>query len=276
MLIIDAHCHAGKGSGLTGPWDTRASLTKFTGWAEQAGIHKINLFAAFHSDYAVANAEVATLVNSNRSKFYGFAFVHPVNDRGRVFELVKKAVTEYGFCGIKVHRHDARISREICEAARYFFLPVLYDVVGEVSMLELLATEYTDVNFIIPHLSSFADDWRAQIAFIPMLERHRNIYTDTSGVRRFDLLEMALSRAGADKILFGTDGPWLHPQVELEKIYALTSDTTALKKILAENFLRITAAARSKAYKNRPRKIPAFSREEAVVNNEYRDPWLIS
>lgn len=274
MLIIDAHCHAGKGSGLTGPWDTRASLTKFMGWAQEAGIHKVNLFAAFHSDYAVANAEVASVVNSDRHKFYGFAFVHAINDRGRVFELVKKAVTQYGFCGIKVHRHDARISREICEAARYFYLPVLYDVVGEVSMIELLATEYPDVNFIIPHLSSFADDWRAQIAFIPMLERHNNIYTDTSGVRRFDLLQMALERAGAGKILFGTDGPWLHPQVELEKIYVLTKKEPELKQILGENFLRLTAKTRSGAYKGQDRRLPVFKKEEPALSNEYRDPWL--
>jgi predicted TIM-barrel fold metal-dependent hydrolase len=273
-LIIDAHCHAGKGNGLTGPWDTRASLRKFLKWSKNAGIIKTNLFAAFHSDYSIANAEVASIVNANPEKFFGFAFVNAINDRGRVFELVKKAVTEYGFCGIKVHRHDARISREICEAARYFHLPVLYDVMGEVSMIELLATEYPDVNFIIPHLSSFADDWRAQIAFIPMLERHKNIFTDTSGVRRFDLLEMAFNRAGADKILFGTDGPWLHPQVELEKVFVLTNNQTDLKKMLAGNFLKLTTKARNKEYKNSARKIPVFRKTDVILNTEYRDPWL--
>ncbi|MBV9963189.1 MAG: amidohydrolase family protein [Parafilimonas sp.] len=274
LLIIDAHCHAGKGDGFTGPWDTRASLQKFLSWSYKAGVQKINLFAAFHSDYAVANAEVASIVNSTPGKFFGFAFINAVNDRGRVFDLVKTAVTKYNFCGIKVHRHDARISREICEAARYFMLPVLYDVMGEVPMIELLATEYPDVNFIIPHLSSFSDDWRAQIAFIPMLERHPNIYTDTSGVRRFDLLEMAYKRAGASKIIFGTDGPWLHPKVELSKVFALTNNTADLKKILADNFLKLTAKARSHQYKNSFRKVPVFDKTDTALSNEYRDPWL--
>ncbi len=45
---------------------------------------------------------------------------------------------------------------------------------------ELLATEYPDVAFIIPHLGSFADDWRAQVALIPILARipqrvHRHV-----------------------------------------------------------------------------------------------------
>jgi predicted TIM-barrel fold metal-dependent hydrolase len=248
MLIIDAHCHAGQGDGLTGPWDTRAYLGKFLRWSAAAGIHRTNLFAAFHSDYARANAEVAAILRSNPDRFFGFAFVHPVNDRGRIFEMVSTAVREYRFCGIKVHRHDARISREICEAARHFSIPVLYDVVGEVSMVELLATEYPDLNFIIPHLGSFSDDWQAQIAFIPMLERHPNIYTDSSGVRRHDLLEMAFRRAGPEKILFGTDGPWLHPAVELKKIQVLTDNKTDLRKMLAGNFLRLTAAARTNEY----------------------------
>src|SRR5262249_32195047 len=151
----------------------------------------------------------------------GFAFLHPEHDRGRVFSLVQVAVGRYGFRGLKVHRHDARITREICEAARAFSLPVLYDVMGEISVLELLATQYPDVSFIIPHLGSFADDWGAQLALIDHLVRHANVYTDTSGVRRFDLLEQAVRRAGPAKVLFGSDGPWLHPGVELAKVRAL-------------------------------------------------------
>ena len=98
--------------------------------------------------------------------------------------LVREAVEELGFVGVKVHRYDARITREICEVARAFSLPVLYDVMGEVSVVELLATEYPDVPFIIPHLGSFSDDWRAQQALIDPLVRHPNVFTDTSGVRR--------------------------------------------------------------------------------------------
>jgi hypothetical protein len=243
-MIIDSHCHAGPGDGFTGPWDTRASLKKYLRWADAAGIQRTVLFAAFHSDYAVANREVARIVASRPERFYGFAFVHAERDRGRINRMVKHAVEHYGFCGIKVHRRDARISREICEVARAFSLPVVYDPMGEAAVAELLAGEFPDVPFIIPHLSSFADDWEAQLAFIAHLARHPNIYTDTSGVRRFDLLEQAVKRAGAHKILFGSDGPWLHPGVELAKVYALGLTAAQQRLVLGENFLRLTAAAR--------------------------------
>lgn len=243
VMIIDTHCHAGTGDGLMGPWDTRASLDKYVRWATEAGIDRTVLLAAFHSDYAVANREVARIVGTQPERFYGFAFIHAERDRGRVYALVKIAVERYGFLGIKVHRHDARITREVCEAARAFRLPVLYDVTGDISVCELLATEYADINFIIPHLGSFADDWRAQLGLIDHLVRHPNIYTDTSGVRRFDLLEQAVQRAGPHKILFGSDGPWLHPAVELEKIYVLGLSERDERLVLGQNFLRLTSRA---------------------------------
>jgi len=273
-MIIDCHCHAGKGDGLTGPWDTRASLDKYVCWATEAGIDRTVLLAAFRSDYAVANREVARIVESRPGQFYGFAFVHPERDRGRIYALVKVAVERYGFVGIKVHRHDARITREVCEVARAFQLPVLYDVTGEVSACELLATEYAGVNFIIPHLGSFADDWRAQLSLIDHLARHPNIYTDTAGVRRFDLLEQAVQRAGPHKILFGSDGPWLHPAVELEKIYVLGLSERDEQLVLGRNFLRLTARAGTRrSFRNPSGK--ADKRGATPQQREFRDPWLL-
>lgn len=242
-MIIDCHCHAGKGDGLTGPWDTNAPLGKYLLRASRAGIDRTVLFAAFHSDYAIANREVGRIVRSRPDRFYGFAFINPKRDAGRVRAMIEEAVTRHGFVGIKVHRHDAPITREICESARVFSLPVLYDVVGEVSVVELLAEEYPDVTFIIPHLGSFSDDWRAQLALIDHLVRHPNVYADTSGVRRFDLLDQAVRRAGPKKILFGSDGPWLHPAVELAKIKALRLSAADEQLILGRNFLRLIRRA---------------------------------
>ena len=244
-MIVDCHCHAGKGDGLTGPWDTNAPLEKYLLRAARAGIDRTVLFAAFHSDYTSANREVGRIVGTRPTRFYGFAFINPQRDRGRVRAMVEEAVTKFGFVGIKVHRHDASITREVCEIARAFSLPVLYDVVGEVSVVELLAEEYPDVDFIIPHLGSFADDWRAQFALIDHLVRHPNIYADTSGVRRFDLLVQAVQRAGANKILFGSDGPWLHPAVELAKVRALGLSAADEQLILSRNFLRLIARVAS-------------------------------
>jgi predicted TIM-barrel fold metal-dependent hydrolase len=237
-VIVDCHCHAGIGDGLTGPWDTEAHLGRYLVRAKRAGIDRTVVFSAFDSDYAIANRRVAKIVRGSRGRLYGFAFIHPLRDAGRVFPLVREAVSEHGFRGIKVHRHDARITREICDAARRFRLPVLYDVMGEVETVELLAGEYPDVAFIIPHLGSFADEWRAQVAMIGMLIRHRNVHTDTSAVRRFDLLAEAARRRPC-QVLFGSDGPWLHPGAELAKIPLLGLKAADEQRVLGGNVLAL-------------------------------------
>jgi predicted TIM-barrel fold metal-dependent hydrolase len=275
-MIIDCHCHAGKGDGLTGPWDTSAPLDRYLVRAARAGITHTVLFSAFHSDYATANREVARIVASRRSRFLGFAFVNAESDRMRMRSLVRQAVDEFGFVGIKLHRHDAAITREPCEAARAFSLPVLYDVMGEVSVCELLAKEYPDVNFIIPHLGSFADDWRAKVALIDHLIRHPNIYTDTAGVRRFDILQQAVKRAGARKILFGSDGPWLHPGIELAKVRALGLPDRDEALVLGGNLLRLTAKARrgSRALRDDEVATPPPPRPAPAKALDRGDPWL--
>jgi uncharacterized protein len=243
-VIIDSHCHAGTGDGMTGPWDTAAPLSDYLHWARESGIQRTVIFAVFHSDYSAANREVARIVATRPDRFWGFVFVHPQRDAGRIERMVREAVEQWGFRGIKLHRHDGRITREVCEVAAAYRLPVLYDVMGEVAQVELLATSYPQVNFIIPHLGSFADDWRAQLALIDHLVRHPNVFTDTSGIRRFDILEKAVKRAGAKKFLFGSDGPWLHPGVELAKVRALKLSPEDERLITSGNFLRLTRNAR--------------------------------
>lgn len=266
--VIDSHCHAGKGDGLTGPWDTDASLDCYLRRAAAAGIARTVLLPAFDSNYREANRRLASIVASEPGRFYGYAMVHAERDAGRIAAMVGEAVERFGFCGIKVHRHDARISREICDVARAYSLPVLYDVMGETSPVELLAHEYPDVNFIIPHLGSFADDWRAHVSLIDQLVRHPNIFTDTAGVRRFDYLVDAIRRAGSGKVLYGTDGPWIHPGLELAKIRLLGLSPADEDLVLSCNFLRLTS---------RIRKVPSAMVSKAAAPQarpEAVDPWL--
>ena len=142
---------------------------------------------------------------------------------------------------------------------------------GEVSVVELLATEYPDVNFIIPHLGSFADDWRAQLALIDHLVRHPNIYTDTAGVRRFDLFEQPWN-APARENLVRLRWPMAASRSRTRKnICARSSrrsrtsscsETTFLvsfRALDATQFLDVTGSTRAAS--------------GVTVDRESRDPW---
>jgi predicted TIM-barrel fold metal-dependent hydrolase len=243
-MIIDCHCHAGKGDRMTAPWNTDAAIEPYLRRARVAGIDKTVVFAPFHSNYSVANAQVARIVERYPNQLIGFTFVHAAHDAGRIFQMVEHAVKHWRFRGIKLHGHDAMPTREVCEVAKAFRLPILADVVGRAEVVDMLAPQYPEVNFIIPHLGSFADDWRAHQQVIDQMVRYPNVYTDTSGVRRFDYIVEAIKRAGAQKVLFGSDGPWLHPGLEMHKIRILRLPREKEALILGGNALRLLNQAR--------------------------------
>jgi uncharacterized protein len=234
-MIIDCHCHGGKGDIMTAPWNTDAPLDAYLRRARQAGIKRTVVFPVFQSDYSTGNRDVARLVASLAGRLIGFAMVHAGRDAGQVREIVREAVVRHGFRGIKVHGLEHMPTREVCETARAFNVPLLVDVAGKAHVIDMFAPQYPDVNFIIAHLGSFADDWRSHERVIEQLVRYDNVYADTSGVRRFDYLVKAVKRAGPNKILFGSDGPWLHPGVELYKIRMLQLPVEFERLILGDN-----------------------------------------
>jgi len=243
-MIVDWHCHAGKGDYMTAPWNTDAPIEPYLRRARTAGIDKTVIFAPFHSDYSKANAQTARIVARYPHRLIGFAFVHATRDAGRIFPMIDQAVKRWRFRGVKVHGHEAMPTRELCEAVRTFRLPLLVDVAGRAELIDMLAPQYPDVNFVVPHLGSFADDWRAHQRVVDQLVRYPNVFTDTSGVRRFDYIVQAVKRAGARKVLFGSDGPWLHPGLELHKVRLLGLPFRDQALILGGNALRLMREAR--------------------------------
>ncbi|MGI5216522.1 amidohydrolase family protein [Nocardia sp. CA-290969] len=240
--IIDSHCHTGTAGVLVRRGERDSSLTRYLSRAERAGIGRTVLMAPPVGRYADANREVQALVAAYPGRFLGYVFVNPRADRGRVARIVAGAVA-WGARGIKVHWSDGVITSEIAEAARRHGVPVLYDPRGDIPVVRRMTCSYPDVAWIVPHLSSFADDWKAQAAFVDELSRTPNLFTDTSGVRYFDILADAVRRAGAHKILFGTDGPYLHPGVELAKIRALGLSGTDFELVAGGNLIRLAGPA---------------------------------
>jgi len=267
--IIDCHCHAGIGDRMTAPWNTVAPLKTYLRRARAAGINKTIVIPPFHGNYAEANDHLGRLVARYPHRLVGFAFVHAKRDAGRIFEMVGRALTKWRFRGIKVHGFDAMPTREVCEVARGFRVPMLVDVVSRPEVVDMLAPQYPDVNFIIPHLGSFTDDWKAHQQVIYQIARYPNVYADTSAVRQFDYLVQAIRRAGPRKLLFGSDGPWTHPGLELYKIRLLGLPPDQRAMVLGGNVLRLLRRAplgQEESEITRPeRHMQERSRSELVV-----------
>ena len=86
-------------------------------------------------------------------------------------------------------------------------------------------------------------------------------------MRRFDLLEEAVRRAGARKVLFGSDGPWLHPGVELAKVRLLGLSAVDEARVTGKNVLTLLAAPR-----RRPPSAVVTSAPRVIPDEP--DPWL--
>jgi len=238
-MIIDFHCHAGRGDQLTAPWNTIAPLEAYLRRSRRAGIDRTVVFPTFHTDYRLANRELAGIVARWAPRLIGFAMVNAKSDAGRVHEIVGEAVRDFGFRGLKVHGHEGMPTREVCEAAREFAIPIIVDVAGKAHVIDMFAPQYPDVTFVVAHLGSFADDWRAHERVVEQLARYPNVCADTSGVRRFDYLLQAIRKGGAERLLFGSDGPWLHPGLELHKIRLLGLSRDAEALVLGGNARRL-------------------------------------
>jgi len=70
-MIIDCHCHAGRGDVMTAPWNTDAPLGSYLRRARRAGIGRTIVFPAFHSDYATANAQLAQIIARDPHRLTG-------------------------------------------------------------------------------------------------------------------------------------------------------------------------------------------------------------
>jgi predicted TIM-barrel fold metal-dependent hydrolase len=242
-MIIDCHCHTGRADLIDQSWTNGAPMLAYLRRARAAGISKTVVFSQLRGDYNAGNEEVARIVARFPERLIGFVFVDARRDAGHIFGMVDRAVRKHAFRGIKVHGIDAMPTREVCEAARAFRLPVVMDIIGRAVVVEKLAPLYPDVNFIIPHLGSFNDDLGVQQRVVDQLARYENVYADTSGVRRFDSIVQAVKRSSARKLLFGSDGPWLHPGVELHKIRALGLPKEKENLILGGNAARMILRA---------------------------------
>ncbi|WP_421741633.1 amidohydrolase family protein [Cellulomonas sp.] len=246
-MIIDAHCHAGLGDVMPDPLGGRsadAPLRRYAARAARAGIAHTLLMAPPSDDYTVANRAVARLVRAAPHRWTGIAFVGTRADAGRIATMVGTAVDRWGFRAIKVHWRDGDMTDEVARVAQDRRLPVVHDPGGDVQQVDHFSARYPDVAWVIPHLSSFADDWRAQVRLTDLLESRPNVFTDTSGVRYIDVLVDALRRAGAHKVLFGTDGPYLHPAVELAKVQVMQLAPAARHLVLAGNVQRLVSRVR--------------------------------
>jgi predicted TIM-barrel fold metal-dependent hydrolase len=228
-MIFDAHTH------LIG------GITQNIEIMNRLGIVKAVLLPDSSSrDYVRESNEVIKVASLYSSVFYPFCIVDPKDEHA--VENLKKFM-ENGFKGLKLHPlvqgvaiHDALYDKIIGNLKKS--MPVLIHTGTPVYSMPFqfleLAKRHPNVTFIMGH--SGLDYWYDAIR---AAKRADNIILDTTGIRFPKVIEYMCKELGPERIVYGSDLPFLSADIELYKIQLLNLSTDDRNKILYENIYSI-------------------------------------
>lgn len=259
-MIFDVHTHAfpdflaGKAmaalSEPLGDWKpTRdGTLASLTASMDAAGVHR-----AFLANIATRPEQAKTILRWSlqirNDRILPLGSIHPGSTN---WEQELEAFAQAGFPGLKLHPQyqgfvlDAAELMPIYRRAAQLGLFVLFHAGFDIAFpgndhaspkrLARVRTEVDDLVMIAAHLGG----WQAW----DEVEEHlvgREIYLDTSYVHQLPpkQLERIFNRHSQDRIVFGSDTPWLSQKDCVARVRNLPITQTAVSKILGGNALSL-------------------------------------
>ncbi len=211
-MIIDSHVHLKHGDAA----GTEYSPAAIVAIMDAAGIDRSVVFAiSTTARRAIEMAAAATEMFPDRLTPYAYAI--PSFERPVVDEL-REAVEEMGFRGIKIHRGVMSLADYIIDPvlalATETDVPCLVDFAGDLQAATRMAGDFPDLKLIVCHFGLYLASRPEQVEpFITLAEGRANVWLDASGVLLDWKIADAASRIGADRVLFGTDGPHAQPDL---------------------------------------------------------------
>jgi len=230
-IVIDAHCHMGRWANFNIPHGDAAGMVA---QMDRLGIRAC--VSAHHAsigpDFRFGNDEVLQAMADFPGRIYGYATVNPNYPEAEIVEEMERCISA-GMVGVKIHpdTHQCMVDdekyRPVWEFANERALPLLsHTGIGgknPVKTFESLAEKYPNVKIILGH-AGFGSEGANQS--IETARKYPNIYPEITGsVVVYGTLERMVRAVGADRILFGTDLPFLDPRPQLGRVaFAKISD----------------------------------------------------
>ncbi|MEF2072897.1 amidohydrolase family protein [Consotaella aegiceratis] len=97
-----------------------------------------------------------------------------------------------------------------------------------------MAERFPDVPLSMAHMGFF---WSVDRA-IAFARQYPNLYLETSRAPIFEI-QTAILELGADKVIWGTDSPFVDYEFEFQKMERATDDSEGYRKIVGGNIARI-------------------------------------
>jgi predicted TIM-barrel fold metal-dependent hydrolase len=240
-MIIDIHVHLGKGdpdhSALQGDLFPEQVIKVM----DEGGVDKAVVFPVQYRDFRQAIQEIKGYVDEHPDRLIGFARVGNTPDAAEILEW---AVKELGMKGVKIHHGLEKIPVDsphldaVMKKAEELDVPVIFDAFVHNADKAMATAERYGGPIILAHMGGL---WHvdAMDRCIAFAEQHPNICLETSSVLMYQKIEEAVRRIGSARVLFGTDGPGIHPGPEIAKIRILHISEAEKANILGLNARRL-------------------------------------
>ncbi|WGI16868.1 amidohydrolase family protein [Methanonatronarchaeum sp. AMET-Sl] len=228
---IDAHSHLGYYGGF---FDVEIGVGELVGLMDEFGFDRSVVCS-------LDNEEVLKAVRRYPSRLVGKVWLDP-KEQG-VVDKAWRYVDEFGFRAIKIHPllHSFPansdlvdpVARVACQLDVPLFVHSGHPPFSLPNQIAGLAKKHRDTNVVLVHMGHGHGVYIENA--IQAASEHPNLFLETSGMPMHTKIKEAFERVDSHKILFGTDIPFHHPSVELEKVKVADLTSQQKKKLLQKN-----------------------------------------
>ena len=241
-MIIDFHTHVDEAEAF-GWIDPPEKLVPLL---DAAGIDKgvAMTYVDFPGISPDALEYLAGAVGRFPDRLIGFVRLNP-NHRREARAALRRAVAEHGFRGVKLHptttlAHPAAAPTvELLRDCGDLGVPALFhcgdDPYTTPQAIALGADQAPDTAVVLGHMGGYLHVDEA----ITMAERHPNLYLETSAMPYPHKIAEAVGRVGAERVIFGSDGPGCNPELEVAKVRMVGLPPDAERLALGGNAARL-------------------------------------
>ncbi|MCE5251559.1 amidohydrolase family protein [bacterium] len=243
MEIIDLHAHLGPYFNMHIPLCDADSMVHMM---DMVGIDKTVISAnpGISVDLVLGNTMTIDAIRSHRGRLYGACIVNGNYPELSIEELDRCFSVEKDMLLIKIHpvlakcKMDDRRMRSIYEyaSARKLFILVHVwldnDPYGSQEQFVNMAREYPEVNWIMGHSGGPYGTPHG----IDLAGNIPNIFFDlTLSMCPARQVEYLVKTVGADRVLFGTDNPFIDPRPQIGRLFLAEISNEDRMKIVGGN-----------------------------------------
>lgn len=191
---------------------------------------------------------VAEACAAYQGRLLGLARLNPAAG-DRAVGFLDEAVTELGFVGLKLHpvstlQHPGTPETiKLIRRAGELGVPTLFHCGDEnfttPLQIEVAAKACPDSIVVLGHMGGYFHTEEA----IQVAERNENVVLETSAMPYPERILEAVRRVGAERVLFGSDGPIASPALEKLKVTISSLAAADQEKVLGGNAARMLGVA---------------------------------